>query len=83
MKYSRECVEKAIAVTIPNVNKFKSKVPLLDLIKKAAMVLFLIGDCRYSFHQALASAVIRTALIELRETGILTYGDFCFEEFKD
>lgn len=75
MKYSLNCVDKALNKIIPGCTDFPG-VGRTTLLEMAAKQCFLYPEkFKTNFYGLLAEHIVRTALIELTTLGYMEFGD--------
>lgn len=73
MKFSQDCVKKAIRVFVPDLAASKKALP--EALNMAAVEIFLLNGNGHTVDKGVAEAVIRVAIKEIREKGSLSFGN--------
>lgn len=74
MKYSFKCLDKALMIILPGCDKWPG-VGRSTLVEMAAKQCFAFPEKFSKSDEAFALLIVRTILIELMTTGIMTFGN--------
>ena len=75
MKYSLECLDRAIVILLPESPKWHKSINRPTLIDIAAKQVFMYPEKFEDIDSAFAIIVIRAAMLDLSTLGWFTFGD--------